>query len=143
MLCAAALAACGGGSSKPLTRAQLAVKANAICAETNAFYKKLGPPAGTTPKDYAAYLPKDVGRIKVERSSIKAFKPGSAEKASFDTYVNTEGAIIGTLGKALRQARSGDASTMNTTLQSTAKSGQVLVSSARALGWTECTKLTG
>lgn len=146
LACAILVSASGvlgcGGSSKPLTRSQLAAKANAICAVSNRDFKKLGPPSDTT-KGYATFLPKLLSRLTAERSDVKALSPGSSEKSDVDAYVNSEGQLIAVTDKALAAAKADNSSEMHSELQATEAPGKGVLAAARRLGWTTCTKTSG
>jgi hypothetical protein len=97
------LTACGGGddsSSKALSKADLATKADAICQARDAAAEKVKAPAdfgqpNSDPAAAAAYLVQLAAITRKEATDLKAVTPADAARADWDGLV-TEGEALAT-----------------------------------------------
>jgi len=85
-----ALSSCGGSGSntKPLSKAELAVQANKICAQYN---KKLNAvPTPTSKADYSKAFAQVADLAVARAAELKKLAPPSDEKTAYQQYLKVE-----------------------------------------------------
>ncbi len=87
VLCAVALAGCGGGGSSGLSKRDLAAKAESICSSSSKKISAIQQPSDfvTNPVAAAAYLDKVLAVYKDAQGQFKALKPVDSLKPRWDT----------------------------------------------------------
>ena len=87
-LAALALAGCGGSSSRGLTKAQLAGRANALCSAYARAAILIPAPIdfATNASAAAAYLDKAEPLVATEKNGMLALKPDSGAKMLWDQF---------------------------------------------------------
>lgn len=139
---ALALASCGGSSSKPLTAAQLAARANAACARGNRALGNVTPPSGfsTTPAVAARFLASVRPAIHDEYRTLTSLTPPSSERAAYDAYKAAAAHELALFDTAASHARSGTTAYLSD-LRTAALYGQsTLVPLAARLGFSACAR---
>jgi len=103
--CALVAAACGG-SSKRLTHAEFAAKANAVCSKYNDRLKAL--PAPRNAKQFADLVHNGKALIKQEIADLRKLRPPAAEQSTFDGMLVGAADGLPILDQMETAARSGD-----------------------------------
>jgi len=105
VLTTAALAGCGGGGSKQLTKAEYAAKADAICGKYNQQTKALSNPSNL--KELADVSDKTLPILASAISDLKKLKPPPDEQATVDQWLVQVGNLKGDLTEIRDKAKAG------------------------------------
>ncbi len=133
---AATLTACGGGGG--LKKADLAKKANAICAGAKKKASAVQPPSDLKDaKAAAAYFDKIVPITDKETSDLAGLEADDAAKSNWDSFVSAQKSA-NTLLKTIRdKADSADASGLKD-LQKVPAAGKKVATAAAKVGASGC-----
>jgi hypothetical protein len=107
-----AVAGCGGGGSKSLSRAGLAKRAGDICAKANKDISAVKPPANVRDAKAAAdYFAKVVPIGEAAMKKLEALKPPADDRAAWNDYVAKQRAetdlLVSIFHKAQKRDRTG------------------------------------
>jgi hypothetical protein len=104
--CALVVAACGGSSSKRLSRSEFVSKGNAVCAKYNDKLKALAQPRNA--KEFADLVHNGKALIKQEIAELRKLKPPAAQQSTFDDMLVGAEDGLPILDQMETAARSGD-----------------------------------
>lgn len=134
---AAGLVACGGGGDK-LSKAELADKANAICAKAQKEASAVKAPTDfSDPKVAADYFDKIAPITDKETSDLADLTPADDVKTDWNAFVDSQKAANALLKKIKDKAGSGDASGIQD-LQKIPAAGQKVATAAAKVGADDC-----
>jgi hypothetical protein len=107
-----AVAGCGGGGSKTLSKADLAKQAGDICAKANKDISAVKPPTNLQDANAAAaYFAKVVPIGEAAMKKLEGLKPPADDKAAWDDYVAKQRAetdlLVSIFHKAQKKDRTG------------------------------------
>ncbi len=129
-------AGCGGGGDKPLTKAEYAKQADAICTDTKAKQRKLGTPNSAA--DIAKLADKTKPIIKDEIKRLRALAPpDSLKDTSTSAYdlLDRQIPLIDQLGAA---AKANDTKKLQAIVTDATKLSGQATAKAKALGLKVC-----
>lgn len=137
------LAACGGSDDKssedaPLSRGEIASKADAICKTGETDAQAVTAPASfADADDAAAYFAKIVPLHQKQTDDLAALKPDAGAKADWDAFMATQEANQALLDTILAKAKAKDPTGQQDLAQFASKS-QAFAVAAKKIGSEEC-----
>lgn len=141
-LTAVALTACGcGGSSKPLTRAELMVKANAICKRVNVQVSTANKKASTE-QDIARIAPRLAAFEQASLTELSKLVPPSDLANDWKTIIAGGQTLAENTAKLGEYAKAKNIKGAQTLVISSEKVQQQIVSIAKRDGFVECEQVT-
>jgi hypothetical protein len=129
-----------GGSSGPLSRAQLAAKADAACSSYAKASAAIPQPSNVASDIGAAavYLQKLKPLVESEHAAIAGLKPPPELRAQFDRFQAASTHQLGLFESALTKAQARDPSSFRDLRTATRYKQSVMVPLERTLGLTAC-----
>lgn len=100
------IAGCGGGDG--LTRAQLAKRANAICAKYAKQGEDLGAPDLTDPKKAQTYFTKAEDLTSKQQDELKGLDPAESVRTDYKKLTDATGEVTALLGELATAAEAED-----------------------------------
>jgi hypothetical protein len=133
------LAGCGGsGSGKPLSRADYASQADAICGKYSQQTKALGSPANV--KELGAVADKTLPILGHAISDLKNLKPPADERALADQWITQVGFLLRDLQEIRDKAKAGDLQGVQAVVPRAQEHNTKSNELATTLGMTVCNK---
>lgn len=138
---ALALAGCGGGGDKTLSKSELDSKGNAICKAGDEKIAKVPQPSGLEDTAavgayFKAILP--LGRQFID--DLEALKPPKDLKSDYDSFIASNRTTQHTVEQLITAADANDKAKVSSLIDSSETKGKATDAKATALGLTECAK---
>jgi hypothetical protein len=138
LLAAVLLAGCGGGSGKPLSRAQYASKADAICGKYKRDTNALARPANLA--DLAKVADQVLPILDHARSDLRKLRPPAAEQGTADAWLKQFDVIIDDVKKIRDKAKDNDTAGVEALATPALQHDQHANELAKQLGLKVCSK---
>ena len=139
-MAALVVAACGGSSSGPLARAQLAAKVNDACRTYVKASTAVPQPTdfATNPAAAASYLQKLKPLVEAEHATISRLKPTREMNAQFARFQAASGHQLALFENALAKTRAGNRGATDELLAAARYKASVLRPLEHSLGFGAC-----
>jgi hypothetical protein len=136
---AIAIAGCGG-SSAPLSKAQLATKVNGACSSYARASTAIPQPSNVASdlRAAAAYLQKLKPLVESEHAAIAGLRPPADLRTQFDSFRAASTHQLGLFESALSKAEARDPASLRDLLAAARYKQSVMVPLERTLGFTAC-----
>jgi hypothetical protein len=126
-----------GGSPKPLTRAQLLARADAVCRRVN---KRLSSVTIKTQKDLVRVLPKVAGYEQQSLAELSKLIPPASLADDWKTIITGAQTIADNTAKLTEAARTKDLKTVHVLLSEVGKVQQHTTAIAKRDGFKDCSQ---
>ena len=130
------LVGCGGGGGTPLTKAEYASKADAICGKYNQQTKSLGSPSNLA--GLAKVADKTLSILDKAIADLKKLKPPASEKATADQWLTQVENLKSDLGEIRDKAKANDTPGVQAVLPKAQDHNSKSNALASRLGMTVC-----